>query len=55
MMELLHENSPRPQQVDYIVKKNPSADVWPDSKGTPDWRVINFILFFLLVGISGQT
>ena len=21
MMELLHENSPRPQQVDYIVKK----------------------------------
>ena len=30
-MELLHENSQRPQQVDYICKKGPNADVWLDS------------------------
>ena len=30
-MELLHENSQRPQQVDYICKKDPNADVWLDS------------------------
>ena len=27
-MELLHENSLRPQQVDYICKKGPAAVVW---------------------------
>ena len=44
-MELLHENSLRPQQVDYICKKGPAAGVWLDSKDTPDWRVV--IIFFL--------
>ena len=45
-MELFHENSQRPQQVDYIYKKDPIADVWLDSKGAPDWCVVNFIVFF---------
>ena len=45
-MELFHENSQRPQQVDYIYKKDPIADVWLDSKGAPDWCVVNFVVFF---------
>ena len=35
-MELLRENSQRPQQVDYISKKGPITDVWLDSKCAPD-------------------
>ena len=37
-MELLCENSQRPQQVDYISKKGSITHVWLDSKCTPDWR-----------------
>ena len=45
-MELLHENSQRPEQVDYICKKGPTADVWLDSKGGPGWHVVIFCLFW---------
>ena len=41
MMELLHENSLQPQQVDYICKKGPTADVWLDSNNPSDERVVN--------------
>ena len=41
-MELLQENSQRPQQVDYICKKGPTVDIWLDSKGAPDWGVVIF-------------
>ena len=34
-MELLHKNGQRPQQVDYIWKKGPIADVWLGSEGAP--------------------
>ena len=44
-MELLHENSLWPQQVDYICKKGPAAGVWLDSKDTLDWRVVIFFFF----------
>ena len=37
-MELLRENSQRPQQGDYISKKGPIIDVWPHSKCTLDCR-----------------
>ena len=40
-MELLHESSQRPQQVDYICKKGPTADVWLDSKSALDCCVVN--------------
>ena len=33
-MELLHENSQRPQQVDYICKKDPTANVLLNSSVT---------------------
>ena len=41
-MELLGEGGQRPRQVDYICKGGPTADIWPGSKGAPDWRVVNF-------------
>ena len=44
-MKILHKISLPPQQVDYIYKKGPTADVWLDSKGAPDWCVV---IFFLL-------
>ena len=49
-MELLHENSQWPQQVDYICKAGPTADVWLDSKGGPGWHVVIFL--FVYFGIS---
>ena len=45
-MDFLHENSQRPQQVDYICKKGLTTDVWLDSKGAPDWRVVIFLLVY---------
>ena len=47
MMEFLHENSQRPQQVDYIYKKGPTSNVWLESKGAPDWRVVTFVCLFV--------
>ena len=44
-MEVLHKNSQRPQQVDYICKKGPIADVWLGSKGAPRLGDVNFIVF----------
>ena len=40
-MELLQENCQRTQQVDYICRKGPTADVWLDSQVAPNWRVVN--------------
>ena len=40
-MELLQENSQRNQQVDYICRKGPIADLWLDSQGAPNWCVVN--------------
>ena len=48
MMGLLHENSQRPQQVDYICNKGATADVWLYSKGAPDWSVVHFLSFDVL-------
>ena len=45
-MELFRRGSQRPRRVDYICKKGPAADVWPDSGGAPDWCDVNFIVFF---------
>ena len=45
-MELLHENSQQPQQVDYICKSGPTADVWLDSKGGPGWHVAIFLFVY---------
>ena len=46
MMENVHKNSHRPQQVDYICQKGPTADVWLGSKGAPDLRVVVFFFFW---------
>ena len=45
MMENVHKNSHRPQQVDYICQKGPTADVWLGSKGAPGFRVVVFFSF----------
>ena len=41
-MELLRENSQRPQQVNYICKKDTITDVWLDSKCTSDCRCCKY-------------